>query len=102
MTAPFGYSAYRLLTTNPFVQGIALVGTFFVSKEVFGWWKMRQAVNRERKRNLYRSRQVQHEINEDLDEKSAETARARESAPRGIRTVSELPDATRKRLISDR
>ena len=102
MAAPFGYGVYRLLTTNPIVQGIALVGTLFVSKELFGWWKTRQATQRERKRNLWRSREVQQEVEEELDVKSIETDRARESAPRGVRSVGELPNATRKRLIRDR
>ena len=53
----------------------------------------------ERLRVERRARKTQARIEEKSNEKSKQVARASESAPRGVRNVSELSNGTRSRLI---
>ena len=62
--------------------------------EARGRRQQREAMNE-------RARKVQAKIKDDLHEKSKKTVRARVTAPRGVRRVSELPERTRSRLIRD-
>jgi len=78
-----------------------IVGLFIIT--FFVWLRGRDEQIRKMERLIAekQARLAQKQIREDNNEKSAQVADARASAPSGVTAVDELPDSIRSTLIRD-
>lgn len=95
------FPAFGFIERNPWAQVVLLLGVGYIALKARDKWRDRNTTKRVEARIEKKSRRVQQTIRKELDEKSTQVARARESAPRGVPHSDELPDGLRDLIISD-
>ncbi|MCR9194499.1 MAG: hypothetical protein NXH88_07190 [Hyphomonas sp.] len=96
------FPIFNFVRDNTWAQVIVLLGFGFVILKARDKWRDRRTAQRVNARNEKKSRRVQARIEEKLDEKSTQTARARDDAPRGVTASDGVPDGLDSILFGNR
>lgn len=99
ITAPF-FAAFNFVANNKWAQIVLTVGLVLVAYK----WQAEHHEARGRRQAKARaeakSRRVQKQVRENLDEKSTQTTDAVDTVRRRVRATGELPERIRERFIS--
>lgn len=95
------FSVFNFIANNKAAQIVLTVGLILFAWMLNNRHQRRIGARETEARIEKKSRRVQARIEEKLDEKSTQTARARDDAPRGVTASDGVPDDLRELILSD-